>query len=46
MDADDGEVRHGWGKESFLSIFYGVHFGGWRRQNSAKLPPGIGVFLG
>ena len=28
---------------SILSVLYGVHFGGWRRQNSAKHPP-VGVF--
>ena len=27
---------------SILSVFYGVHFGGWRQQNSAKHPP-VGV---
>ena len=26
--------------------WYGVHFGGWRSQNSPKHPPGRGVFQG
>ena len=35
---DMSSCRDGWGKNAF-SIFDGVHFGGWRRQHSAKHAP-------
>ena len=34
------------GKEALLSIVCGVHLGGWRREMSAKNPPGRGVLQG
>ena len=39
----DPGSNHGRGNNAFFSIFYGVHFGRWRRQNSAKHPPGRGI---